>query len=118
MMSDRTPDYEGSIMWAHTELDTWHAPRTRGLATLSVSGRIGEICAKNFEEIQSLRAEVARLTAELKSLRRTEHDTCEDCWYSCPKSDEYCGDGDRNRCNCGADRINAIIDAALKAGEE
>lgn len=50
----------------------------------------------------------------LISLRR-KHDYCEDCWYSCPKAEGGCCD-DRagTECNCGADKANSIIDAAIK----
>lgn len=62
----------------------------------------------------ALRAENAKLRAALESLRQNGHYECDDTWYSCPKHPEYCGDDDRNHCNCGTDATNAIIDAALK----
>ncbi len=56
--------------------------------------------------------EIERLRATLGSLRMN-HMAIEDCWYSCPKAENYCGEEDRTICLCGADRKNAIIDAAL-----
>ena len=53
--------------------------------------------------------------AELYALRRT-HLECEDCWYSCPKSGECCNAEAGKECNCGADRVNAIIDRILDQG--
>lgn len=49
----------------------------------------------------------------LKAARRW-HYSCEDAWYSCPKSEggcanEYAG----TECSCGADKTNASIDAAI-----
>lgn len=51
----------------------------------------------------------------LEKLRR-KHDECEDCWYSCPKSEDGCCDDEQgDECNCGADKHNAILDTALSA---
>ena len=57
-----------------------------------------------------------RLVALIESLR-LRHDQCEDCWYSCPKSEEGCCDESRptDVCTCGADAHNATIDAVLAA---
>lgn len=41
------------------------------------------------------------------------HYTCEDCWYSCPLSEEGCCDKRETECTCGAEKHNAAIDAAL-----
>ena len=54
----------------------------------------------------------AELVALIESLRRT-HYTCEDCWYSCPKSEEGCCDDAQTGCTCGADEHNARVNAAL-----
>lgn len=45
------------------------------------------------------------------------HMVCDDCWFSCPKSGDgnYCGDAPADRCNCGADEHNAILDRVLEA---
>ncbi len=54
---------------------------------------------------------VMRLETALKALRSEKHRVCEDCYYSCPKSDDYCGE--ESDCDCGTDRQNKIIDDAL-----
>ena len=58
------------------------------------------------------------LAARLRALRRG-HDTCEDCWYSCPKSAEAWGVEERglrdDQCTCGADAANAEIDSIADA---
>lgn len=43
---------------------------------------------------------------------RKQHDTCEDSWYSCPKSEDGCGNDSlpANECNCGADTFNKKLD--------
>ena len=65
-----------------------------------------------------LEIEVGRLRKALENLRERKHrEVEEDCWYSCPKSDNYCGEDRRDVCNCGMDNINTIIDRALKGGE-
>jgi hypothetical protein len=60
------------------------------------------------------RRQKARLLSTLNQLRR-EHFECEDCWYSCPKSEGGCCNSEQGKdCNCGADQHNAIIDAAIQ----
>jgi len=47
---------------------------------------------------------------------RWTHHYCEDTWYSCPKHEEGCAnDSEGDECNCGADKANAEIDAAITA---
>lgn len=42
-----------------------------------------------------------------------------DCWFSCPAAKDNdgeranCNDDAGDKCDCGADRVNALIDAAL-----
>lgn len=60
------------------------------------------------------RDRIAKLETALKNARMS-HQTCEDNWYSCPKSSEGCSnDAAGDECTCGADEHNAAIDAALK----
>jgi hypothetical protein len=66
------------------------------------------------------RATLAERDATIQQLRdalakaRREHYSCEDCWYSCPKSDDGCCDDSKgDDCDCGADAFNALIDALL-----
>lgn len=48
---------------------------------------------------------------------RIGHLSCDDGWYSCPKSTEGClNPEDGQNCTCGADEHNARIDAALGEG--
>jgi hypothetical protein len=54
----------------------------------------------------------ADLRALIESLRR-EHYDCEDCWYSCPKSEGGCCDDAQTGCTCGADAHNARVNEAL-----
>ena len=49
----------------------------------------------------------------LENNRRT-HYYCEDTWYSCPKHEDRCAnDSEGDECNCGADKANVEIDAAI-----
>jgi hypothetical protein len=59
---------------------------------------------------------IAKLEKALKSLRRDRHEECEDCWYSCPKSEGGCCDDSQAKdvCTCGTDLWNSIIDEALE----
>lgn len=60
-----------------------------------------------------LEKDVGRLRRALKKLRRN-HRTCEDSFYSCPKSEDGPWDVRFDTdCNCGADEANAEIAAAL-----
>lgn len=68
---------------------------------------------KRDEHARTLERENESLMEALRKLRRAHHES-EDCWYSCPKSAEgCCNDGAGSDCNCGADEVNEIIDAAL-----
>src|ERR1700757_3013836 len=49
---------------------------------------------------------------------KTTHLVCEDPWYSCPKSEEYCGPTDRDVCTCGADGQNQLQSDAVVAIRE
>ena len=73
-----------------------------------------------------------RAIKKLKAMQHTHHYVCEeDCWFSCPKSDDCCNseykdipNGERP-CLCGLDKRNAelqevidIITAFLQAIEQ
>ena len=54
------------------------------------------------------------LCEELAKLARRNHYTCEDTWYSCPKSPDGCAnDAAGDECDCGADSHNDKIDELL-----
>ena len=57
---------------------------------------------------------VPALVLRLAELARRRHYYCEDPWYSCPKHPDGCAnDGVGPDCDCGADQINAEVDAIL-----
>lgn len=65
------------------------------------------------------------LCAALEAMRllaMREHYTCDDTWYSCPKSPEGCAnEGNGDECICGADEHNAKVErlyAAVMQEEE
>ena len=88
--------------------------RERDCAYITAAANLAPAIAR---ELIEAREEIQRLRVALESLRITSHTECEDCWYSCPKSDDYCGTDDREHCACGMDKQNAIIDAALNGGD-
>ncbi|MFA6309584.1 MAG: hypothetical protein WC677_07625 [Clostridia bacterium] len=48
----------------------------------------------------------------VKSLRKIEHNSCDDGFYACPLSPEYMG---KNKvCNCGLEANNAVVDKILE----
>lgn len=57
---------------------------------------------------------VAQLRQTLQEVR-WRHEMCEDGWYSCPKCPEGCLNDamPKDKCSCGADYYNKIIDVAL-----
>ena len=60
--------------------------------------------------------DVNPIFAELEKLR-SNHYSCEDEWYSCPKSEDYIphnGIMPKSECDCGADMKNKIIDDIIK----
>ena len=70
------------------------------------------------ERIAELEAENKRLRVFIDTKCRRIHYECEDCWYSCPKSEDGCCNDNVEGCTCGADDWNARIDEALNAGGE
>jgi hypothetical protein len=51
----------------------------------------------------------------LIELAHRDHYYCEDSWYSCPKDPESSANDEvGEKCNCGADKINAEVDAIVK----
>jgi len=50
----------------------------------------------------------------VKSLIRTVHDECEDCFYSCPKSEDYCRSDVDDVCTCGMDYQNERLNRMLE----
>ena len=64
------------------------------------------------------RDEVSRLRTALKTLRARPHLVVEDCWYSCPLSEEGCCDHSKKGCTCGIEKERALIDEALRDAEE
>ena len=54
------------------------------------------------------------LIERLEGLRRGHLQVEEDCWYSCPKSEEgCCNEWAGPECDCGADAHNAELDAII-----
>lgn len=77
-----------------------------------------ETAVRPNEADARLIAAAPELYEALKAARR-EHTTVEDCFYSCPQAKDENGEWaschrQGGSCNCGADAINAVIDAALK----
>lgn len=120
----RTDERCAAIMaWQAKESDWPDFARQleRELAAVTEERDNAQIAAKieaqdsdNWRE-RATKAEVEceRLREALESLR-SRHYECEDRWYSCPESEDGCADDRQgDECNCGANRRNEIIDAAL-----
>ena len=81
---------------------------------------LNRIVAMQTEDIRkerdALQKRVAALEAWITNRGMREHYSCEDCWYSCPKSvDGCCNEGEGTECNCGAEKHNAEARALLEA---
>jgi hypothetical protein len=60
--------------------------------------------------------DIKHICAELASLAKRAHYSCEDSWYSCPKAEGGCAnDAEGDECTCGADAHNAKISELLAA---
>jgi len=82
---------------------------------LVIRGVVVEAVHELYVALDTRNTEIAGLRKALESLRVKNHFVNEDdCWYSCPMSDSYCGEDRRDVCNCGMHRTNAIINKALK----
>lgn len=73
----------------------------------AVTRQAGELFAKNKLIEQMRRA--------LESVKQRHYVNDDDSWYSCPASGLCSNDSAGTDCNCGADRANSIIEAALAA---
>ena len=72
----------------------------------------GSIVSYLEERLQTSSLQMA-ISALVRSKRT--HYTCDDSWYSCPKSEEGCADeGAGKDCTCGADAHNAYIDSVVR----
>lgn len=58
-----------------------------------------------------------RVARDALEAAKIPHLTVQDCWYSCPESEDGCCDESETGCgcNCGANKHNAAIDKALAA---
>jgi len=88
---------------------------------IELTGECGRWIGKNAsaESRSTLLEGIVRELVDSLEKCKQGHYECEDCWYSCPKSEEGCCD-DRGgeECNCGADKLNVLIDAAVAKAKE
>ena len=72
--------------------------------------------ARDRYNLANARKRIADLEAALVTLHAVRHYTCEDCWYSCPKSEDGCCNYEeqaKGTCTCGLDFRNAIIEQVM-----
>ena len=66
--------------------------------------------------MEELLARVKLLEDALAKYGHRVHYSCDDSWYACPKAEGGCADERQGtECNCGADKVNAAVDAILSA---
>jgi HAMP domain-containing protein len=69
------------------------------------------------ESLAEARAEIEQLNKALESAKQRHYVNDDDNWYSCPASGLCSNDSAGTDCNCGADYVNSIIEAALRAAD-
>ena len=57
------------------------------------------------------------LAAVIRAPYREHHASCEDAWFSCPKSGDYAREGlaAEKECNCGKDEYDTAINELCRA---
>lgn len=105
-----------AIIHTHREALDMLANADRGIEAPEVDGYLVLLRRRvnGLEHERELEVLCEQLARALRGLRK-KHYECEDCWYSCPKSEEGCCDTRQQECTCGADKQNAQIDSALAA---
>lgn len=87
-----------------------------------------EWCSKDYPEAAEKEVErlteierkdklIEQLKKALESAKQQHYVNDDDNWYSCPASGLCSNDSAGTDCNCGADYVNSIIEAALSAAE-
>ena len=80
--------------------------------SLCTCGATGEAIHK-FDR-RAISDEIVEEMARALEKSKRYHHYCDDSYYSCPMHPEELKEHPlKNECNCGADKANAIIDAAL-----
>lgn len=73
-----------------------------------------DVVADRIRSLILLQPAVGALVEKLAALAHREHYSCEDSWYSCPKSEDGSSDESAgSECNCSADAHNEKVSNAL-----
>ena len=91
MLSDKLAEAQDKVKYLEEQL-------------VGVTGRLQD----NTKLIEQMRR-------ALESVKQRHYVNDDDSWYSCPASGLCSNDSAGTDCNCGADRANSIIEAALAA---
>jgi len=67
---------------------------------------------KKKANLHQVDAVVMKKLFSFKVLALRDHYHCEDCWYSCPKSEDGCCNEfiKKDECNCGAEEHNEKVE--------
>ena len=106
MLTEIVPEYSPNKQLVTVSCTAWrdhHATAKHNAQFIAASRDFAPALAKALLEVEE---------ALVKAKRK--HIECEDCWYSCPKSEGgCCNEAEPDICNCGADKANKNIDQAL-----
>jgi YHS domain-containing protein len=90
----------------------------RDLAEVRADLRLAKnIIEMHVERVAERDKLIEQMRDALKALKQQHYVNDDDNWYSCPASGLCSNDNAGTDCNCGADYVNSIIEAALSAAE-
>jgi TolA-binding protein len=109
--SEENQQLKESLAEAQTEVE-----RLREYTTCTLESTDAEMDDKDIQIIKKDKL-IEQLKKALESAKQQHYVNDDDNWYSCPASGLCSNDSAGTDCNCGADYVNSIIEAALSAAE-
>ena len=111
-MSDPSPDTPNVCPTCRsTQPAARHTGRWWRLTDGTVDDSRHGPCPDEWHACPAARSSPPDYTALAEQLRAVKHYESEDCWYSCPESEEGCCDDSRTGCDCHAPTMWAAADA-------
>lgn len=104
-------DCQAELVEARAEIE-----RLREYTTCTLESTDAEMDDKDIQIIKKDKL-IEQLKKALESAKLQHYVNDDDNWYSCPASGLCSNDSAGTDCNCGADYVNSIIEAALLAAE-
>jgi predicted RNase H-like nuclease (RuvC/YqgF family) len=109
--SEENQQLKESLAEARGEIE-----RLREYTTCTLESTDAEMDDKDIQIIKKDKL-IEQLKKALESAKQKHYVNDDDNWYSCPASGLCSNDSAGTDCNCGADYVNSIIEAALRAAD-